>query len=92
MRYDVYMRTTLTLDPDVALELKNKVETEHLTLKEAVNSALRAGLRVAKLKEKPFKVEPFPASFRLNPGIDPDKLNQFLDDLEVEDYLLKQNR
>lgn len=86
------MRTTLTLDPDVAQDLKKKIETEHITLKEAVNSALRAGLRMPKPKEKPFKVEPFPASFQLNPGIDPDKLNQFLDDLEVEDYLRKQNR
>ncbi len=86
------MRTTLTLDPDVAQDLKKKIETEHVTLKEAVNSALRAGLRMPKLKEKPFQVEPFPASFQLNPGIDPDKLNQFLDDLEVEDYLRKQNR
>ena len=87
------MRTTLTLDPDVARELKKKVETEHMTLKEAVNSALRVGLRESKPKDvAPFKVDPFPASFRLNPGIDPDKLNQFLDDLEVEDYLRKQER
>lgn len=86
------MRTTLTLDPDVAQELKKRIESEHVTLKEAVNSALRAGLRAAKLKEKPFKVEPFPASFRLNPGIDPDKLNQFLDDVEVEEFVRKQNR
>ena len=86
------MRTTLTLDPDVAQDLKKKIETEHVTLKEAVNSALRAGLRMPKLQQKPFKVEPFPASFHLNSGIDPDKLNQFLDDLEVEDHLRKQNR
>ena len=87
------MRTTLTLDPDVAQELKKKIEFEHLTLKEAVNSTLRAGLRESKAKEPAlFKVEPFPASFRLNPGIDPDKLNQFLDDLEVEEFVRKQNR
>lgn len=86
------MRTTLTLDPDVARDLKKKVETEHVTLKAAVNAALRVGLRESKAKEDtPFKVEPF-ADFRLHPGIDPDKLNQFLDDLEVEDFIRKQNR
>ena len=83
------MRTTLTLDPDVARELKKKVETEHVTLREAVNSALRVGLRESKPKEvAPFRIEPF--NLELRPGIDPDKLNQFLDDLDVEEYLRKQ--
>ena len=86
------MRTTLTLDPDVARELKKKVETEHVTLKEAVNSALRVGLRESKPeKNDVFKVEPF-VNFGLRPGIDPDRLNQFLDDLEVEEFVRKQNR
>jgi hypothetical protein len=83
------MRTTLTLDPDVAQDLKKKIETEHVTLKEAVNSALRIGLREIRAKQPaPFKVEPF--NLELRPGIDPDKLNQFLDDLEVEEYLHEQ--
>jgi len=85
------MRTTLTLDPDVARDLKKRVKAEKLTLKEVVNTALRVGLQHKVPKDEvPFKVEPF--SLQLYPGIDPDKINQFLDDLEVEDYLRKQNR
>ncbi len=88
MCYDVFMRTTLTLDPDVAQELKKKVATEHLTLKEAVNSTLRAGLRQSKSEPTvPFKVEPF--SLGLRPGIDPNKLSQLLDDMDVEEYVRK---
>jgi len=37
------MRTTLTLEPDVALKLKRKMAEQKLTLKDAVNQALRVG-------------------------------------------------
>lgn len=40
------MRTTLTLDPDVASRLSQSVETSKLPLKQVVNRALRAGLDV----------------------------------------------
>lgn len=85
------MRTTLTLDPDVAQDLKKKIETEHITLKEAVNRTLRAGLKKSKA-EKPakFKVEPHAFGFR--PGIDLDKLGQLIDDMEVEEFMRKQKR
>ncbi|MEO8130534.1 MAG: hypothetical protein ABJF23_20560 [Bryobacteraceae bacterium] len=82
----------MTLDPDVARDLKKRVKTDKVTLKEAVNSALRAGLRQSAPKDDvPFKVIPF-ENFQLHPGIDADKIGQFLDDLEVEDYLRKQGR
>ena len=38
------MRTTLTLDPDVATMLKKAVAKGDVSFKEAVNSALRRGL------------------------------------------------
>ena len=38
------MRTTLTLEPDVAATLKRVQETKGLTLKAAVNEAMRRGL------------------------------------------------
>lgn len=40
------MRTTLTIDHDVAVALDRIREREGLTLKAAVNEALRRGLRV----------------------------------------------
>lgn len=38
------MRTTLTLDPDVAAQLKRAMRARGDTLKDTVNAALRAGL------------------------------------------------
>jgi hypothetical protein len=85
------MRTTLTLDPDVAQKLKRRMADQKLTLKDAVNRALRAGLAVEERKPKaPFKVKAHAFGFRA--GIDPDKMNQLSDDLEVEDFLAKWQR
>ncbi len=77
------MRTTLTLEPDVAQKLKARVAEERITFKRAVNEALREGLRARPQKRrKPFRVEPF--SLGLRPGIDPHKLNQLADELETQ--------
>jgi hypothetical protein len=38
------MRTTLSLDPDVAILLEKVRKAKRLSLKQAVNEALRAGL------------------------------------------------
>lgn len=37
------MRTTVTLDPDVAALLKNVMREREITFKEALNEAVRAG-------------------------------------------------
>jgi hypothetical protein len=39
------MRTTLTLDPDVSVELEALRQKQGLSLKDAVNQALRRGLQ-----------------------------------------------
>lgn len=39
------MRTTLTLDDDVAVQLDRIRRTRHVALRDAVNEALRRGLR-----------------------------------------------
>ena len=82
------MRTTLTLEPDVALKLKRKMASKKLTLKAAVNQALRAGLAADEVPaHKPFRVEPFSSEFL--PGIDQDKLGQLADQLEDEEIMRK---
>ncbi len=85
------MRTTLTLDPDVAIKLKKRMADKKLTLKETVNEALRYGLKaVAKEKKRaPFKV--IPHSFGFKPGIDQNKLGQLLDQLDAEEFVRKMN-
>ncbi len=81
------MRTTLTLDDDLALQLQETARRSGESFKNIVNSALRRGLRQG---EKPdphlprFVVEPKACGFRA--GVDPRKLHQLLDDLEMEDF------
>lgn len=47
------MRTTLTLDPDVSVELDSLRRKHGLSLKAAVNDALRRGLRAMAEGDKP---------------------------------------
>ena len=58
---------------------------------DVVNEALRVGLSsTARESKARFKVEPH--SFGFKPGIDPNKLNQLIDDLEAEEFLKKMPR
>jgi hypothetical protein len=85
------MRTTLTLEPDVALKLKQRMAEKKLSLKAAVNQALRAGLKAEeRAPHPPFRV--IPHDFGFKPGIDLDKLGQLADELEVEELARKYGR
>lgn len=46
------MRTTLTLEPDVADLVKSLMRERGLSFKDAVNTAIRAGLRPAAASER----------------------------------------
>jgi hypothetical protein len=82
------MRTTLTLEPDVARKLKKRMAARKLTLKDAVNQALRAGLEAEPSQGRVrFQVEPH--SFGFKPGIDLDKLSQLADEMEAEEFARK---
>lgn len=49
------MRTTLTLDPDVAAMLRKRVAKGDVSFKEAVNDAIRKGLTGELSTQKPRK-------------------------------------
>ena len=56
------MRTTLTIDDDVAAELEQLRRTRDATLKDLINEALRRGLREitsAPKRRKPFRTRSF---------------------------------
>ncbi|MGM0576050.1 MAG: CopG family transcriptional regulator [Myxococcota bacterium] len=80
------MRTTVTLDPDVATRLKALAHERHESFKAVLNAVLRRGLDAPEGSEGdgPYVVEPHHGGFR--PGVDPGRLNQLLDELEVEDF------
>jgi len=81
------MRTTLTLDDDVAVKLRELAHRRHLSFKEVVNSVLRRGLSAQEGRHhsrRPFRVTVFRSRFR--PGVDPLKLNQLSDELEARAF------
>lgn len=84
--HDVMVRTTVTLDPDVAVRLKEYAHRKRTSFKTALNSLLRRGLasKGPTPTARRFAVEPH--SGRFLPGIDPGRLNQLVDQLETEDF------
>ena len=68
------MRTTLTIDDDVAEALQREQRRSHDSFKDVVNRALRAGLSLGAEPAQrlpPFKVEAKACGFR--PGVDPER-------------------
>ena len=76
------MRTTLTIDDDVAALLKKEARKSGEPFKQVVNRFLRLGLTAKPLARKPFKVTP------INLGLprDFDKVEELLEYLEGPDY------
>lgn len=83
------MRTTLTLDPDVAERLERAVRGSGKGIKATVNEALRIGLGITGKPVMPprFRIRAFVDG--LQPGINPDKMTQVLDELEAEEFARK---
>ena len=89
--YDVSMRTTLTIDDDLATALKALARDSGKTFKAVVNEVMRRGLMTGEKPEpdrEPFIVESVRCGFL--PGVDPLKLNQLVDELEMEEFLERQ--
>lgn len=77
------MRTTLTLEASIAARLKAEVRRTGKSFKVVVNEALKRGLGgSAAPRQARFQVRP--RSFGFKPGVDLDRLNQLVDELEVE--------
>jgi hypothetical protein len=86
------VRTTVTLDPDVAAKLKALAHRRRTSFKQMLNDVVRRGLAAPDLRERaqPFTVLPHTGGFR--PGLDLGKLNQLVDQLEVEDFVTEAER
>ena len=79
------MRTTLTLDDDLAAALKEQAQRVGQPFKQVVNDILRRGLSpVLAEAELDYEVRPHGSGFR--PGVDPLRLNQLNDSLEAADF------
>jgi len=76
------VRTTLTIDDDVAKLVEQEVRHSGESFKGTVNRLLRLGLTAARQpeKNKPFVVTPHPMG--LKPGLSYDSISQLLEDVE----------
>jgi hypothetical protein len=86
------MRTTLTLDPDVAKLLEEEAHRRRLPWKQVVNDAIRRGLATGaqNRKEKRYRVTSHKTTLRA--GIDPASFNKLVDELEDEATMKKLGR
>ncbi len=76
------MRTTVSIDPDLAAKLRRIARERGISFKETLNTMLRAGLG-AQASARPYRV---PARrLRLRPGIDLDKALRLASALEDEE-------
>lgn len=85
------MRTTVTLDPDVQALLKRSMREHDRSFKDALNEAVRAGLRrpAAVPKAAPFVQR----SFKLGrPLVDLTKANALAGELEDAELALRMQR
>lgn len=80
------MRTTLTIDDDLAGLLKQRTRQLGIPFKETVNRAIRAGLAEAAKPQRGKAPKTIAHSFGFAPGVDLDKLGQLADELEAEGY------
>jgi plasmid stability protein len=76
------VRTTLTLDDDVAAKLKHETRRSGRSFKETVNAVLRRGLtaQTQRRARPPFVVQARPLGLR--PGLNYDKTSDLLDQIE----------
>lgn len=77
------MRTTLTLERDVAERVRHEMRRTGRAMKSVVNEALRLGLGLAGKPLRSPRFEVRPHAFGFKPGIDLDRMNQLVDELEA---------
>jgi hypothetical protein len=80
------VRTTLTLDEDVAAKLKAETRKSGKPFKQVVNETLREGLTKPRARTKlpPFKVKA--RNLGLRPGLSYDNIGLLLEQIEGPDY------
>jgi hypothetical protein len=84
------MRTTITLDDDLADALKQLAHDRRRPFKSVVNDAIRAGLAGDEPAPKPFHTEG--RALGLRPGFNLHKASLLADELEDEELVTKSLR
>lgn len=86
------MRTTLTLDEDLARRLKEIAHRKRVSFKRIVNETLKAGLESGRKPARGsqrFRVEASHCGFLA--GVDVGKLNQLSDELDAAEHIAEES-
>lgn len=89
---ETFMRTTLTLDPDIKAMLTELAFRQGKTFKATVNDTLRTGLgktKVRGVKRAPPATQVYSMG---KPLVDLSKANSLADDLDDQDFVAKSGR
>ena len=81
------MRTTLTLEADVARLLEEETHRSRKPFKQVVNEAIRRGLTQRLTAGLPARYQVEPHRTSLRPGVDAVSFNKLADELEDEAVL-----
>lgn len=81
------MRTTVRLDPDLAARLRRLARERGVSFKEALNSALRAGIGQPARSGRPYRLRP--RRLGLRPTVDLDKGLRLAAAIEDEETIRK---
>jgi hypothetical protein len=82
------MRTTVTLDPDVAAKLKETARNSGISFKEALNSTVRRGFGEGGVKPEPYRLPPA-QRLEARHGVNLDKALQLAGELEDTETMRK---
>lgn len=90
--YDAFMRMTYTPEADLEGRLNDLVQSSGRSMNSILNELVRKGLNgsASPAAESPFVVRPFPGGLR--PGIDPERMGDYLDDLDAEEFIRVSNQ
>ena len=80
------MRTTLTIDDDIAVRIEERQRRDKQSLKQVVNALLREGLRSGQRAPAVREYRTKAHALRIRPGFDAARLNQLVDELETDVY------
>ena len=80
------MRTTLTLDDDIAEALRERARALDQPFKQVVNEALRRGLRPEANRDQTRDYRVIPNHSGFANGVDPLRLNQISDQFQAEAF------
>lgn len=87
------MRTTVTIDPELFARIEELRHRHRATFKDTLDRLLRRGLAAEEAggaPPQPFRVEVHDGGFR--PGVDPGRLNQLADQIEVAEFFAAARR